>query len=107
MKWIIYVFVRKDLSSSQQVVQTAHAVIESTKHSPYTWRHPTVIVFGIGKEVKLRKLSKEIEEKGIEIYRFHEPDRFNELTAFATECVNEEQKYIFERFMLLWEKNQN
>lgn len=96
----IYVFVRRDLSRPQQVVQAGHALIESQKGSPFQGEHPYVICLGCKTEKSLKNALDKIRNSGIICYEFNEPDRNNELTAFATECL-EERKEIFKKFNLL------
>ena len=58
-----------------------------------------MVVFEINPK-KLAKIANEIEDK-FRVYRFHEPDINNELTAFATERVSGEDREHFKRFNLL------
>lgn len=100
MPFYVYVFVRKDLSHSQQVVQTSHACIEMARRIPDVIPHPHLVVIGIKNQQKLEKISKEIEEHVL-VHRFYEPDGNEGLTAFATQPVVEEQRKIFRKYMLL------
>lgn len=98
----VYVFVRKDLSPEQIVVQTAHASIEvARKNILDCMDHPHLVVIGIKNERKLEKVLAELECAGIICRGFSEPDIGNQLTAFATQPIVDDQKKIFERFCLL------
>jgi len=95
------VLVRKDLSPSQICVQSAHACIESTKHSPYEGEHPSVIVCGIDNETKLNNSAEKLEALGITCFKFREPDIGNQLTAIATVPIVGETRSHFRKFQLL------
>lgn len=96
----VYVFVRKDLSWPQRVVQACHACLEvGQKNFHGKMNHPHMVVIGIRDEAKLREVAEEIEQNVV-IRRFHEGTEF---TAFATQPVVEEQRQLFKRFMLLQE----
>ena len=98
----MYVFVRKDLSPSQRVVQSGHALIEATKaFLAGEDEHPSVIVFGVKCEAKLQSLAERIQEQGVRIKRFFEPDIGDQMTAFATEPVVGDQREVFRKYQLL------
>ena len=97
----IYVFVRLDLSVSQRTVQACHASIEAARNLPPQTEHPHLVLIGLKNEKKLESVKIELDNQGIAVYTFVEPDRNNEVTAMATELISEEKKYIFKRFMLL------
>lgn len=101
MPFYVYVFVRKDLPASQITVQTAHACIEMARRIPDIIPHPHLVVLGIKNQEKLAKISREIEEQGIVVNRFYEPDNNEGLTAFATQPIIEEQRHLFRKYMLL------
>ncbi len=98
----MYVFVRKDLSHAQQVVQAGHALVEASRNhlvnKPF---HPNVIVFGVKSEAKLAQLADRIDSSGVPICRFREPDIGDQLTAFATAPVFGETRELFRKFQLL------
>jgi hypothetical protein len=50
---VIYVFVRRDLSGPQKVVQVGHVLIETQKKFSYEGEHPFIIVLGIKTEKNL------------------------------------------------------
>ena len=90
---------RRDLTEPQRVVQSCHAVIESLKHSQYEGEHPYVIVFGLKTEKDLEKALDKVRSLGYNPCVFREPDRNNEMTAFATDVMDRTDN--FKRFQLL------
>ncbi len=98
----MYVFVRKDLSPSQIVVQSCHASMESARNFlSKDDEHPSVIVFGIKNEAKLRSIAEQIRKSGIFIKEFFEPDIGHQLTAIASAPVHGEVRAIFSKYCLL------
>jgi Peptidyl-tRNA hydrolase PTH2 len=95
------VFVRKDLSFEQIVVQTGHALVESTKHTPYQSDHPSVIVLSAKNEHSLEKAIDFLKKNDIVYYGFREPDIGNTLTAVATAPINEDKRSLFRKYQLL------
>lgn len=49
-------FVRRDLSAPQRVVQVGHALIEAQKNFPYEGEHPYIIVMGLKSEISLKNV---------------------------------------------------
>ena len=85
----LYVLVRKDLSKSQQAVQAGHAVAEYLLRGPSTlWGNGTLVYLSVRNEHELKWWYEQITEKGFNSVPFYEPDRNNEMTAFAVECEN-------------------
>ena len=96
----MYVFVRRDLTPSQQAVQTAHAAIESTKNWPYVIDHPHLVVLGIKTEEQLKNALDRVTKSGIINVPFYESN--GELTAFATRPImSEDDRKLFKRYQLL------
>jgi hypothetical protein len=79
----LYVVVNETLSTSQQAVQSAHAVAEFMKHHPHTtWQNGHLILlkdrpFYEGNMIRYGWLS------GVEHAEFIEPDLDNKVTAYA------------------------
>lgn len=96
-------FVRKDLPSEQIVVQTAHACIELARKGliPSHLDHPHLVVVGIDHEPKLNRTLEKIRNSGVECIPFYEPDKNNQLTAFATVPIFEDRRHLFRRFNCL------
>ena len=93
---------RKDLEACSIVVQSSHAAIEIARsHVPLDLEHPHLVVISIDNEQKLQKCLDRIESEGIICKPFYESDLGDQLTAFATEPIPDNQKAIFRRYQLL------
>lgn len=101
MKKTIYVFVRNDLSYSQKVVQTAHAVLESTRAYIEDDNRYKIVVFGAKSEAKLKAIMEEAASHEIRTVAFTEPDMQYQTTAIATEPLCDEKRTVFARYKLL------
>ena len=98
----IYVFVRKDLSHSQMVVQACHACIEATiSFLNKDVEHPSLVVCGIRNEPHLQKALSRLQQEGVVCRPFIESDIGNQLTAFATEPIFSDRRHIFRRYNCL------
>lgn len=98
----VYVFIRKDLGFSQQVVQSCHACIEAAiSFLNKDMQHPNLVVCGIRNEQHLQKALNRLRSEGVECRPFIEPDRGHELTAFATEPIFSERRHLFRRYNCL------
>lgn len=98
----MYAITRKDLSTPQQAVQAGHAAIEATRAYLKTDdEHPSLILCSMKGEAQLRRAADDIENQGIRIKRFFEPDIGNQMTAFATEPLSGEQRKLFRKFQLI------
>ena len=97
----VYVFIRRDLPFSQIVVQACHAAIEAAPLISSDLDHPHLVVFGIKNEQHLQKALNRLRVEGVECRPFVEPDRGNELTAFATEPIFSERRHLFRRYNCL------
>ena len=87
MEQKLYVLVRKDLTRSQQAVQAGHAVAEYLLRGPSSsWGNGTLVYLGVRSERELLAWAERISLAGYNVAHFYEPDRGNEMTAFATEC---------------------
>lgn len=98
----MYILIRKDLSGSQQAVQSCHAAIESARHylKPGD-EHPSTIICAVKSETKLLMCADELKEQGIDFQLFHEPDIGNQATALASRPLIGKQREAFKRFQLL------
>lgn len=98
----VYVITRKDLSVSQQAVQSCHAVIESTKaFSKNMEEHPSVIICSVKSEHKLKDTIQYLYDNGIKMRAFKEPDICNEYTSIATEPLYGERRKLMNKFQLM------
>lgn len=100
-KRAIYVFVRNDLSYSQKVVQSCHAVLESTRKFVTDDKRYKIVVLAAKSEVKLKSIMDEAASHGIQTVGFTEPDMDFQMTAVATEPLEEDKRHVFSRYKLL------
>lgn len=103
----MYVFVRRDMPWPVIVTQACHAAANaSTVDSrgcdarPETLATPYIITFGLKTETSLKNALAYAQDLGILCVPFNEPDRNNELTAFATVVLPNRIKE-FRKFQLL------
>ena len=98
----MYIFVREDLSPGQIIVQACHAVAESARHFlSKEDEHPHFVICGVKNENLLKNAYSKIIEQNIKAKSFIEPDIGDQMTAFATEPVCNEQRRIFRKYKLL------
>ena len=98
----IYVFIRKYLSFPQQVVQSAHACIESAKSFlSNDLEHPHLVVLGVKGEQQLYNSARKLDKAGVQYRIFTEPDRNGEATALATEPIFGERRHLFRSYRCL------
>lgn len=98
----MYVFVRRDLTPSQQAIQACHACIESARNLlTETDIVPYLVLIGIQDEQRLLCELERIQSLGIQCKSFREPDIGNELTAFATGVVLNNARKHFKKYQLL------
>ncbi len=97
----IYVFVRSDLPWPQKVVQSSHAVLESTRAFVTDRNRVKIIVVSARSESKLLAIVQEAADNGIRSVAFQEADMNNQVTAVATEPIDDEQRKVFGRYKLL------
>jgi hypothetical protein len=98
----VYLIVREDLSPPQQVVQSCHAAVEAARHLfPAELPHPHLIVCAVADEPALWRQLQRLQQQGVRLRAFFEPDRGNELTALATEPVFGTTRRLFRNLRLL------
>lgn len=94
--------VRSDLSPPQICVQSGHAILEACKNFNYQdYEHPSIIILHVKNENKLYQASQYCLKNQIKHVCFYEPDRGNELTAFATEPIFDDRRHLFRRYNCL------
>lgn len=93
---------RNDLSYAQKAVQSSHACIEAARHflRPDE-EHPSVIIFGVKSEPKLKSIAEQLQQNGIRLKQFFEPDIGNQLTAFACAPIYGKDRELFAKYCLL------
>jgi hypothetical protein len=89
------VFVRKDLSLSQQMCQAAHAAHEAGIHLGDKNSISSVVICTIPNEQELLRLQDKLTQRDIRTVIFREPDIENQPTAIATEPLGAEvRRYL-------------
>lgn len=96
----IYVFCRKNLTTSQQAVQAGHALLELTNKVEME-HHPSSVFIVVKSEEKLKMVLKELIDNNINFSIFREPDLNNEITSVATEPLFDDKRDLLKRFQLL------
>jgi hypothetical protein len=99
----LYVFVREDLSPSQQAVQSVHAAIEAGKAFDLESLpdHPYVVILSAKNEQRLHRVRRYLVDQGVRHAHFCESDLGNELTALATEPIRGDRRNLFRKYQLL------
>lgn len=97
----IYVFIRKDIPLSWQIVQSNHATFElGLKLSRKYAQPPSIVLIQIKDEKELLKAYEKIGNHGIHCEMFHEPYQQTGATSFATEPIFQHQRSLFSKFQL-------
>ena len=96
----VYVVTRKDLSFSQQCVQSCHAAINAANKFP-SEVHPHLVLCSVSNENELYRLCNKIQRSEIRFTFFEEPDIGNSLTAIATEPIFGRDRKIFAHLHLM------
>ena len=98
----VYLLVREDLRFAQQDVQSCHAAVEAARFLfPLDCPHPHLIVCAVADEPALWRQLHRCQRLGVRLRPFFEPDRANELTAFATQPVSGTARRLFRILRLL------
>lgn len=95
-----YIFIRKDLSPAQQIVQASHAAMEmGYKHTPTP--SPThIVLIGMETQEALVHTADYLTSHNIPHEMFHEPDYDTGFTAIATRPITGSQRKLFKRYSL-------
>lgn len=94
----MYLFVREDLSHSQQIVQAAHAVDELNKKIPHNPGNYMVLC-GAKSEDHLHEIATHLQRFNIEHELFFEPD-IDSFTAIATRPLIGDERKPLKHFRL-------
>lgn len=83
------------------MAQACHGALEAGKAYPAD-RHKTdsIIVIGLKNKNELEKAKKRLEENGIGLIDFHEPDWDYGFTTFGTEPLTQDKRLIMRRYQL-------
>lgn len=83
-------------------MQAGHAAYEAgRKFSHLASDHPHFCICAVRDEKRLAHDLSKLKALGIKIAEWREPDRNNELTAFATEPIYGELRHHFRNFQLI------
>lgn len=97
----IYVFIRKDIPLSWQIVQSNHATFElGLKLSRKYAVPPSIVLIQIRDEKELLKAYEKILSHNIHCEMFHEPYQQTGATSFATEPITQNQRSLFSKYQL-------
>ena len=95
-----YVFIRKDLSDAQKVVQASHLALESGYcFGKPKCGHPSIIILAVSRD-EFDRIRLYLAKKDIKIVDFYEND-ISDLTGIATEPLSEEKSKYLQHFKLL------
>ena len=102
--WIkkhFYVFVRKDLSLPQQIVQSIHAAYEAALHiTENDGEINSTVLCQAESEKQLLEISEYLDYRGIKHKTFVEPDIGHQHTSIATEPLTKKQRKYLSKFPL-------
>lgn len=79
----LFVFVRKDLSKTQQAIQAGHAVAEWCQKNSDCWQNGKLIYCQVDNLKELRNIFGRLQRENQNVVAFHEPSRYNEMTAIS------------------------
>ncbi len=79
----LFVFVRKDLSKTQQAIQAGHAVAEWCQQNGDCWQNGKLIYCQVDNLKELRNIFGRLKKDEQNVVAFHEPSRYNEMTAIS------------------------
>ena len=89
----MYIFVRKDFSLAQQIVQAAHVALEAGFRFEKPDSPTHIVLIGVPDESTLLVEHQRLELNGIECEIFHEPDDpINGWTALATRPIYDKKE---------------
>ena len=96
-----YLFLREDISLSQQIVQASHAALETGLRDNKKYSQTSsIIIFQIPDEETLKQELSYIQSLGIECASFFEPYQNMGITSFATLPITEDKRHYFKHYTL-------
>jgi hypothetical protein len=97
----IYLFVREDLSKSQQIIQTAHAV-DKLKHGyEEEDQVSNMVLIGAKNEQELIGIARYLDTHEIDFEFFNEPDMADQYTSIATIPLAGKNRKPLSKFQLM------
>lgn len=95
-----YLFIRRDLSKPQQIVQASHAALQAGNRFG---AHSHLVLIAVESEDELTKAADHLEQHDIEFEMFHEPDFDTGHTAICTRPLAGAERRPLRRFQLMKE----
>lgn len=102
MKNRVYIFLDKNLSNPQKIVQSTHLGIESARKF-HAEIHPSIIVLSITLE-EIESIKTTLMKRDIQFVDFYEPI-FDSITGLATEPISKDQGKYLQHFSTIKEKD--
>jgi hypothetical protein len=100
-KTYVYVFVRKDLPLTDQMVQASHAALEAGIAFGAKSKEPSsLIMLAVKDKESLIEAEEHCLHAGIDTEMFFEPDWNYGFTAFATEPITQDKRHLLKGFPL-------
>ena len=96
----VYAFVRRDMPMANQLVQIGHACLEAGNRFDQPEHPCSLVLLSVECEEQLMRAVEFVEQRGIEVYTFYEPDFPHGCTAACTEPVAGEERRCFRKFRL-------
>ena len=95
----MYLFIRRDLSQQQQIIQTAHAAHLIGSKSPVSDDVPNAVLISTHSENDLLDIKEYLDTNKIAAEMFYEPD-ISQHTAIATYPIRGEERKPLRKFGL-------
>ena len=96
-----YILLRKDISPEQRVVQASHAALEAGFRFPRPSEVSYLIVLEVANQEELLDAAQVLDDKGIEYYKFFEPDNNMGFSALCTRPLfTNRERNIFKQWKL-------
>ena len=96
----VYVFIRKDISYEQQLVQAAHAALELGMKYPNIKDQCSIVIVGVKNKNELLKVSNRLKDNNVDFEMFFEPDFDMGESALATRPIVGEERLLFKKYNL-------
>lgn len=103
----VYVVVRSDISSEQQIVQASHAILEASQKFGYPKHKTSIIILEAKNKEDLFSAHHYLNKNNINNYMFYEPDFEMGESALATEALYGENRKILRKFKLINHKRKD
>lgn len=93
-----YVFVRRDLTVAQQIIQSNHATYEAARMAPEGEPTPHICLFEVANERELISVTNELEKLFVTYSVFYEHDHDMGFSALATAPIRGEARQAFANY---------